>query len=309
MVTSIVIRITPAERASAAEDLNRDDGNDDQLHHKKRCDDFDDGEGDYKYDAENYGEKICVTKAADGGFCDDHSRNDVPSHCKPSDDARKDEGTAVNIRRHNNNTSNKRPLLLEDDEEDNREKKRRRKRPNVIDLADVPPLSPILRSGIKDGASKYQGVSFNKATNKWWARISVDGKTHYIGLYDNEEEAAIDYARAAYKYKAGQKFIDLTDVPPQSPIKSKRSDGSSKYQGVTFNKTLNKWRARISVDGKQHLIGYYDNEEEAAIDYARAAYKYKAGITTSRASLLATGSVAIPITLSHRQRGYPKKRW
>jgi hypothetical protein len=37
--------------------------------------------------------------------------------------------------------------------------------------------------------------------------------------------------------------------------------------------------AHISVDGKQHLIGYNDNEEEAAIDYARAVFKYKTEIT------------------------------
>jgi hypothetical protein len=282
MVTRIVVRITPAERASAAEKSNRD-GNDDQLHHKTRDDDFDDGEGDYKNDTKNHGEKICLSEAADGGFCDDHSRNDVPSHCKPSDDAI-DEGMAVNIRRHDTNTSNKRPLLLEDDAEDNGKKKRRRKRPNVIDLADVPPQSPI-KSNRSDGSSKYQGVTFNKHASKWQARISVDGKQHLIGRYDNEEEAAIDYARAAYKYKAGiaggegkQKFIDLTDVPPQSPIKSNRSDGSSKYEGVTFNKIMNNWLATISVDGKTRYIGRYDNEEEAAIDYARAAFKYKAGI-------------------------------
>ena len=33
---------------------------------------------------------------------------------------------------------------------------------------------------------------------------------------------------------------------------------------------MNKWVATIRIDGKQHFIGVYENEEEAAVDYARA---------------------------------------
>jgi hypothetical protein len=63
-------------------------------------------------------------------------------------------------------------------------------------------------------------VYFHKASIKWRAIISIEGKLHAIGYYDNEEEAAIDYARAVSKYcqirahqQWNQKFIDLTDVP------------------------------------------------------------------------------------------------
>ncbi|KAK1733403.1 hypothetical protein QTG54_015962 [Skeletonema marinoi] len=72
-----------------------------------------------------------------------------------------------------------------------------------------------------------------------------------------------------------KKCIDLSDVPPQLPIKSSRKNGSSKYQGVSFDKGWNKWRARIKIDGKSKFIGSYDSEEKAAIDYARAKFKYK----------------------------------
>ena len=39
------------------------------------------------------------------------------------------------------------------------------------------------------GSSKYLGVSFHKQRNKWNARISIDGKSKYLGLFENEEEA------------------------------------------------------------------------------------------------------------------------
>ena len=136
-----------------------------------------------------------------------------------------------------------------------------------IDLSDVPPQPPIAKSAgrIKDGASKYTGVSFNKASHKWNAQIMIDGKQHCIGFYDNEEEAAVDYARAIFKYKGqgaldkareqaalvkarmhSSLTIDLSDVPPQPPIPKSAGrikDGASKYTGLSFDNRTNKWIA------------------------------------------------------------------
>jgi TolA-binding protein len=175
---------------------------------------------------------------------------------------------------------------------DDKERKKKKMQLNSfsVDLSDVPPQPPIPKNGghIKEGASKYTGVYFHKQTNKWKAIITIEGKQHYIGLYENEEEAAIDYARAVFKYngqegldKAREKcheVVDLSDVPPQPPIpKSQRriKEGASKYTGVCFNKQKNKWQAQIYINGKVRSIGLYENEEEAAVDYARAVFKYK----------------------------------
>eukprot|EP00985_Skeletonema_marinoi_P017524 scaffold9622_cov219-Skeletonema_marinoi.AAC.1 len=90
----------------------------------------------------------------------------------------------------------------------------------------------------------------------------IDGKQHCIGFYDNEEEAAVDYARAVFKYKGQgaiyeaeeQKaldkarvqrslVIDLSDVPSQSPIPKSAGhikQGASKYTGVSLDKHANK---------------------------------------------------------------------
>eukprot|EP00984_Skeletonema_dohrnii_P004073 scaffold1409_cov78-Skeletonema_dohrnii-CCMP3373.AAC.1 len=73
-------------------------------------------------------------------------------------------------------------------------------------------------------------------------------------------------------------FIDLSDVPPQPPIPKSAGrikEGASKYTGVFFDNLMKKWIARIKMGGKQRQIGCYENEEEAAIDYARAVVKYK----------------------------------
>ncbi len=173
----------------------------------------------------------------------------------------------------------------------------------VIDLSGVPPQPPILKSKecIKEGASKYTGAYFSKPRNKWVSQIKIEGKQRHIGCYENEEEAAADYARAVFKYRGKEALdkarvrksdkeikrrqvdrfvgvIDLSDVPPQPPIpksNGRQKEGASKYAGACFDKASNKWKAEIWIDGKNRHIGYYENEEEAAVDYARAKFKYK----------------------------------
>lgn len=54
--------------------------------------------------------------------------------------------------------------------------------------------------------SKYRGVSWCKVTKKYRADISVNNKTVYIGVYKNEEEAALAYNEAA-KLMHGSKAV------------------------------------------------------------------------------------------------------
>ena len=252
-----------------------------------------DGDDDSSSEGEE-GEEIrlcrfrgCISRTTtDEGLCDRHSTHENDYF--------------VNIGGH------KRALPTGDSIGDNDTTKKRQKANFAIDLTDVPPQPPIPKSAgrIKDGASKYTGVSFNKAKHKWNVQIRMDGNVHFIGYYDNEEEAAVDYARAVFKYKGqgaldkaeeqiarnkarmhSSLTIDLSDVPPQSPIPKSAGhikEGASKYTGVSFHKQMNKWVAQIMMDGKQHCIGYYDNEEEAAVDYARALFKYKGDNTKKR---------------------------
>mmetsp|Transcript_14492 Transcript_14492/g.23643 ORF Transcript_14492/g.23643 Transcript_14492/m.23643 type:complete len:93 (+) Transcript_14492:1058-1336(+) len=52
-----------------------------------------------------------------------------------------------------------------------------------------------------------------------------------------------------------QILIDLTDVPAQPPfLRSPNGVGSSKYQGVGFNKVNNTWQPKITIDKKQSYI-------------------------------------------------------
>jgi hypothetical protein len=46
---------------------------------------------------------------------------------------------------------------------------------------------------IKDSTSTYVGVSWSKNAKKWISQITIDGKTKYLGLFDNEEDANKKY--------------------------------------------------------------------------------------------------------------------
>jgi hypothetical protein len=42
---------------------------------------------------------------------------------------------------------------------------------------------------------------------------------------------------------------------------------SSQYKGVSWSKEMNKWKAYISIENKQVILGYFTNEEEAGLAY------------------------------------------
>lgn len=51
----------------------------------------------------------------------------------------------------------------------------------------------------KNNKSGYKGVSFQKSANKWEAKIMVDKRSYYLGLFMTKEAAAKAYNIAAKK--------------------------------------------------------------------------------------------------------------
>ena len=99
-------------------------------------------------------------------------------------------------------------------------------------------------------SSRFKGVIWGKNNNKWQAK----SKGKYLGCHTTEEEAA----------RAVDDYVEHGTVP-----ESKRA-GTSQFKGVTWNESLNKWKAQFEPERK--YLGYHATEEEAAgamDDYAK----------------------------------------
>jgi hypothetical protein len=117
-------------------------------------------------------------------------------------------------------------------------------------------------------SSKYRGVTWYKKNNKWRAYIRYDVKQHSLGYFEDEEEAARAYDRAARAHKGGRALRGVK-VDVNFPAEGKTgSRKPSKYRGV----------AQIRYDGKQRRLGCFEDEEEAARAYDNAARAHQGDV-------------------------------
>ena len=69
----------------------------------------------------------------------------------------------------------------------------------------------------RNNASGFKGVSWVNRDNKWLARIMITGKRLFLGYFDNPEDAAKAYDKAALKYHKNFAQLNFpciyTDLP------------------------------------------------------------------------------------------------
>lgn len=132
----------------------------------------------------------------------------------------------------------------------------------------------------KNSTSKYFGVSY--INNIWKAFVWFNSKRIHIGHFSSEEDAAkardIEVLKPEYQGVFKLNFPELKEkylnneivifknINFQQGVK-KQSNTSSKYVGVSFIKSTNKWRSMIYFNKNGIFLGYFDTEIEAALKY------------------------------------------
>ena len=115
-------------------------------------------------------------------------------------------------------------------------------------------------------------------TSSGYRNIKVDGRNYcahrlaWLHYYGECPKGPLDHKD---RNRANNTISNLRECAPgEIQQNSTRSLGSSKYQGVYWNKRANKWHAQISVNKKIIYLGVFDDELEAANAYREAKEKY-----------------------------------
>jgi hypothetical protein len=91
-------------------------------------------------------------------------------------------------------------------------------------------------------------------------------------LNDNEEADHINGDRSDNRRKNLRLVTHLENCANiRKPNRINSNKSTSKYKGVSFDKTKNKFRARITSNGKTCHLGFFDDDKEAAREYDKAA--------------------------------------
>lgn len=99
--------------------------------------------------------------------------------------------------------------------------------------------------------SKAKGYYFSKQRNKFRAYIMFNGEVKHLGYFENERDAREAYLKTKEKVHTFDNSPDITYMIPDKP------------KCYSFRKNINKFRVRMTINGKRKQIGDFNTELEA----------------------------------------------
>eukprot|EP01047_Picozoa_sp_COSAG01_P001985 COSAG01_NODE_49_length_31891_cov_29.945773_27_plen_497_part_00 len=144
--------------------------------------------------------------------------------------------------------------------------------------------------GASTRTSTYCGVTWCKHTGQWRAQIRYQGRNQHLGRFADESDAARAYdARARQLHGASARLnfpgegerqgTAVQRVDPQVKatnaaavaIRQRQQGCTSAYRGVSWSKHAGQWCVTIMHQGREHYLGCFADEGDAARAYdARA---------------------------------------
>lgn len=157
----------------------------------------------------------------------------------------------------------------------------RAKDPSQAELAEVFEIrdGELWRKEYVDTYGRIQGgLIKNVANTKGYCRVGFKGRLIYyhrivrILLQGHIEDGkVIDHADGD---KVNNDFSNLIPKDLRGNNQNRRKHREEKPPGITWNKQAGKWRAQITVDGKNKHLGYFDTALEAFDAYIQANRDY-----------------------------------
>lgn len=135
------------------------------------------------------------------------------------------------------------------------------------------------------GKNRAAGSIVGNDNGDGYLRTVIDGRRYRLHrlawLYMTGEwpPEGIDHIDGS---KMNNAFANLRPASPALNMQNQRharADNKSSLLGATWHKQPGKWRARITIDGKQHHLGHFKTADEAHIAYVQAKRAMHAGCT------------------------------
>ena len=125
-----------------------------------------------------------------------------------------------------------------------------------------------------NSTTKLPGITFHRASGKYAARVNVNGKQIWLGLFTSVEEAWDARVKAKAKHHGfapedrGAFLSHAT--PPELPSREQYRAEPTGVTGVHRVPHRNAYRARIRVGKKLINLGYFDTIAEAEAAFLKA---------------------------------------
>lgn len=122
-------------------------------------------------------------------------------------------------------------------------------------------------------SSPYGGVS--KVGNTFYARLKDNGVPHHLGVFSDEQDAALAVDRAATALHGEFVWLNIPGVDSYPLVFRSQLLGPTRkrsgYYGVSWDPATRMWLAAISIEGKPAALGLFHSAFEGAMAYDAAA--------------------------------------